>query len=47
MSPVAPEANARQPLAQAISSQRYQLDSSQSKFIAHGLRGGLLWLQGS
>lgn len=25
---------------------RYRLDSSQSKFIAHGLRGGLLWLKG-
>ena len=46
MSPVALEANARQPLAQAISSQRYQLDSSQSKFVAHGLRGGLLWCKG-
>src|SRR6266404_459062 len=27
-------------------SQRYRLDSSQSKFIAHALRGGLLWFKG-
>lgn len=26
--------------------QRYKLDSGQSKFIAHGLRGGLLWFKG-
>jgi polyisoprenoid-binding protein YceI len=26
--------------------QRYRLDSSQSKFIAHALRGGLLWFKG-
>ena len=25
---------------------RFALDSSQSKFIAHGLRGGLLWFKG-
>src|SRR2546422_2382123 len=25
---------------------RFRLDSSQSKFIAHGLRGGLLWFKG-
>src|SRR6266511_5622409 len=25
---------------------RYRLDSSQSKFIAHALRGGLLWFKG-
>lgn len=25
---------------------RFNLDSSQSKFIAHGLRGGLLWFKG-
>lgn len=46
MSPMALETKARQPLAQAISSQRYRLDSSQSKFIAHALRGGLLWFKG-
>ena len=28
------------------STQRFRLDSSQSKFIAHGLRGGLLWFKG-
>jgi polyisoprenoid-binding protein YceI len=26
--------------------QRYRLDSSQSKFLAHALRGGLLWFRG-
>jgi len=26
--------------------QRYRLDSSQSKFMAHALRGGLLWFKG-
>ena len=46
MSPAALETKARQPLAQAISSQSYRLDSSQSKFIAHALRGGLLWFKG-
>ena len=25
---------------------RYRLDASQSKFIAHALRGGLLWFKG-
>jgi polyisoprenoid-binding protein YceI len=46
MSPVALKTKARQPLAQARSSQRYRLDASQSKFIAHALRGGLLWFKG-
>jgi polyisoprenoid-binding protein YceI len=32
--------------SQAISNQRFRLDSSQSKFIAHALRGGLLWFKG-
>jgi polyisoprenoid-binding protein YceI len=31
---------------QANATLRYRLDSSQSKFIAHGLRGGLLWFKG-
>src|SRR4051794_4793149 len=26
--------------------QRYRLDSSQSKFIAHAMAGGLLWFKG-
>ena len=30
---------------QANTTARYRLDSSQSKFIAHGLRGGLLWFK--
>ena len=29
-----------------FATQRYRLDSSQSKFIAHALRGGLLWFKG-
>jgi len=32
--------------SQANTTARYRLDSSQSKFIAHGLRGGLLWFKG-
>jgi len=31
---------------QADTTARYRLDSSQSKFFAHGLRGGLLWFKG-
>ena len=31
---------------QSPSTANYNLDSSQSKFIAHGLRGGLLWFKG-
>ena len=37
------------PSARAQSSQaplRFRLDASRSKFIAHGLRGGLLWFKG-
>jgi len=40
------EAHARPPASQAISIHRFRLDSSQSKFIAHALRGGLLWFKG-
>ena len=39
-------AHARPPASQASSTHRFRLDSSQSKFIAHGLRGGLLWFKG-
>ena len=39
-------AQARPPASQAISTQRFRLDSSQSKFIAHALRGGPLWFKG-
>ena len=46
MLPAALETNARQPVVQATSSQRFRLDSGQSKFIAHALRGGLLWFKG-
>jgi len=35
--------NIESPIA---ATQRYRLDSSQSKFIAHALRGGLLWFKG-
>ena len=31
---------------QANTTERYRLDSSQSKFIAHALRGGLFWFKG-
>ena len=40
------EAQAGPPGSQAISNQRFRLDSSQSKFIAHALRGGLFWFKG-
>src|SRR5207237_648906 len=29
-----------------LSTERYRLDASQSKFIAHALAGGLLWFKG-
>ena len=32
--------------ANSLASQRYTLDASQSKFIAHALRGGLFWFKG-
>jgi len=32
--------------ASSLTAQRYTLDSSQSKFIAHALRGGLFWFKG-
>src|SRR5437660_12500118 len=38
--------NSESPIAANFATQRYRLDSSQSKFIAHGLRGGLLWFKG-
>jgi polyisoprenoid-binding protein YceI len=42
-----PRANLHAPARpQVISSQRFRLDSSQSKFIAHALRGGLFWFKG-
>jgi len=44
--PGAFEIRAKASTLQAISTQRFRLDSSQSKFIAHGLRGGLLWFKG-
>jgi polyisoprenoid-binding protein YceI len=31
---------------QSLATAHFNLDSSQSKFIAHGLRGGLLWFKG-
>jgi polyisoprenoid-binding protein YceI len=38
-----PEKKTTNPAAATL---RYQLDSSQSKFIAHALAGGLLWFKG-
>jgi polyisoprenoid-binding protein YceI len=46
MPSVAFHSYARLPASQAISTQRFRLDASQSKFIAHALRGGLLWFKG-
>lgn len=40
------EADARSPGPPASSSQRFRLDAARSKFIAHALRGGLLWFKG-
>jgi polyisoprenoid-binding protein YceI len=42
-----PRANLHAPARpEVISPQRFRLDSSQSKFIAHALRGGLFWFKG-
>ena len=38
--------DAESPIAANFATQRYRLDSSQSKFIAHALPGGLLWFKG-
>jgi len=38
--------DAESPIATNFATLRYRLDSSQSKFIAHALRGGLLWFKG-
>src|SRR6266576_6148891 len=32
--------------ASALATQRFRLDASQSKFIAHAMAGGLLWFKG-
>ncbi|HEY8188446.1 MAG TPA: YceI family protein [Pyrinomonadaceae bacterium] len=40
------EARARSTVSQAAATQRFRLDASQSKFIAHGQRGGLFWFKG-
>jgi polyisoprenoid-binding protein YceI len=38
--------NVERPIPANFATQRYRLDSSQSKFIAHAVRGGLLWFKG-
>src|SRR5712691_13221175 len=38
--------NAESLIAPTFATGHYRLDSSQSKFIAHALRGGLLWFKG-
>jgi len=38
--------NVERPILANFATQRYRLDSSQSKFIAHAVRGGLLWFKG-
>jgi polyisoprenoid-binding protein YceI len=39
-------ASARSEIKQSSVPLRFRLDASQSKFIAHGLRGGLAWFKG-
>jgi len=39
-------AQAHPSVLQGMSTQRFRLDAGQSKFIAHALRGGLLWFKG-
>ncbi len=34
-------------VASDVATQRYRLDASQSKFIAHAMAGGLLWFKGN
>jgi polyisoprenoid-binding protein YceI len=43
-----PNATANEPdyLSKSPAIQNYRLDASQSKFIAHAIRGGLLWFEG-
>src|SRR5947207_9572901 len=43
---VALVAQAHPSVLQGMSTQRFRLDAGQSKFIAHALRGGLLWFKG-
>lgn len=40
------QAHARPPASQAISTPHFRLDAGRSKFIAHALRGGVLWFKG-
>ena len=42
--PAAP--NTLSPIKNGIDAQRYRLDASQSKFIAHAMAGGLFWFKG-
>ena len=39
-------AQAHPSVLQGMSTQRFRLDAGQSKFIAHALRGGMLWFKG-
>src|SRR5438874_10105036 len=41
-----PATPARASNAHPAATTRYRLDPSQSKFVAHALRGGLLWFKG-
>jgi len=41
-----PQVNSNQPAAQTHAPLRFRLDPTQSKFIAHAQRGGLLWFKG-
>lgn len=44
--PLAPKAVAGSPVNQSQATQRFRLNPAESKFIAHALRGGLLWFKG-
>ena len=41
-----PQVESNQPAAQTHTTLRFLLDATQSKFIAHAQRGGLLWFKG-
>jgi len=45
-SSIASKRSGNKKMYQSATTQRYRLDASQSKFIAHALAGGLLWFKG-
>src|SRR5438128_12417284 len=46
VSPKPAVTNAAHSTEKSFAAQRFRLDSSQSKFIAHAMAGGLLWFKG-